>query len=442
MILSKAHKYLAALLLGILASCSTEVSKIDKSLEYTDFIKDDSYSTETVKSVASYTIQIPTAKENTSWTSSNFSLMNTPQNIAANINLSKPSLKTYKLYSSSSNIPSGKTIVIHQDSIFALSDNILYAYELSSPKNIKWSVPVIKAQDNLAGGGIYALDDYIAVSAGSKELILVNAQTGNIIWVYNLTNISRSSPLIYKDSVFINTIDNSLYCIDLKTGFLKWIVKEAHEKLGFLGASSPEPFNDTIVMPFSSGKLSAIDVATGQSRWSASLSMGIGNKSYVNDIDMTPVIKNGTAFLSSRNGILYSINATTGTLEWTNQQAGGHSQIWVAGDYIYTINNNNQLLAIYKVTGAIKWIHDLEPQMVKKRENLFFDETYTTFKGPTMIDGNLYVVSSDGYLVIIDAKSGSQVQQFKVSKEIYSPVLSVDNKVYMLNNFGILSVMS
>ena len=80
--------------------------------------------------------------------------------------------------------------------------------------------------------------------------------------------------------------------------------------------------------------------------------------------------------------------------------------------------------------------------MVKKRENLFFDETYTTFKGPTMIDGNLYVVSSDGYLVIIDAKSGSQVQQFKVSKEIYSPVLSVDNKVYMLNNFGILSVMS
>ena len=87
-------------------------------------------------------------------------------------------------------------------------------------------------------------------------------------------------------------------------------------------------FEKTIIMPFSSGKLAAINVEDGQLAWSSSLSVGLGVKSYINDIDMVPVIKDKTVFLSSINGILYAIDAKDGALKWTNTQAGGGDQIW------------------------------------------------------------------------------------------------------------------
>jgi len=436
-LIKESYKYLLTLSLLTLMACTTDKPKIDPKLEYKDFIQE-----ETIKADSSVAaITIPTAEENQSWNSSNFSLLDIPENIATTADINKLNVKNYRLYSGSSDANHTRTVVIHGDSIFALSDNILYSYELASPNKLKWSVTVSMNGKNLIGGGIYAQDKYLAVTSGSKDLVLLDASSGNILWTYTLMNISRSTPLIYKNLVFINTVDNSMYAIDLNTGFLKWIIKEAHEKLGFLGASSPEAFKETIIMPFSSGKLAALNIETGQAKWSASLSLGIGNKSYVNDIDIVPVIKKDTVFLSSLNGILYSIDANTGSLNWSNPHAGGHSQIWVADDYIYTINKNNQVLALHKKSGTINWIYDLEPQNIKKKESLFFDDPYYTFKGPTMIGGYLYIVSSNGSLIIIDPKSGKLASNLGVSRNIYSPSLAVGNKIYLINESGVLSVV-
>jgi len=431
-------------MLGVLVSCSTETTKIDESLNYTDFIRDITHTTEIDSSITSHRINVPTAKTTNSWKSSNFSLTEVPENLLANINFENLKVKNYNLtHGNSYESSNSRNIVLHKDTVFTLSSNELYAYDLANLNNVKWKREVARKQDNLIGGGIYAEGEYVAVSCGGKEVVLFNSSNGNKLWSYTLSNISRSAPVIYKGHVFINTIDNTLHAINLKTGFLEWAVKEAHEKLGFLGTSSPVVFNNMIIMPFSSGKLSAIDVATGQIIWSASLSIGRGTKSYVNDIDMVPVIKDETVYLSSRNGLVYAINAVNGGLEWANQQAGGGSnQVWVADDYVYSINKNNQLIAVYKVTGTIKWIYDLEPQNTNKKDNIFFDKFYATFSGPTMINGNLYVISSDGHMIVVSATSGEKIKDINVLKSVYSPVLSINNQVYLLNSSGTLSVMS
>lgn len=441
---SKYGKYISLCIFSILASCTSEETKIDKNLNYVDFIRDTSYSIEIDSSISAHKIQIPPAQNNASWKSSNFSLIGVPQNLSTDINLDAIKITNYHVQNSTGgDTANNRNIVSHNGMLFTMSSNVLYAYDLSNIKSLKWKQEIGRKLDNLVGGGIYADDEYIAASCGGKEIALFNASNGNKLWSYNLSNISRSAPLIYKNHVFINTIDNTLHAINLKTGFLEWAVKEAHETLGFLGTSSPIPFNNTIIIPFSSGKLSSIDVNTGQVSWSASLSLGRGTKSYVNDIDMVPVVRGNTVYLSSHNGILYAINAENGSLEWTNDQAGGGSnQLWVADNYVYSINKNNQLLAVYKGTGTIKWIHNLELQNTKKKEGILFDRLFATFNGPTMINGNLYIVSSDGHMIVVSATSGEKIKDINVLKSIYSPALSINNQVYLLNSSGTLSVMS
>lgn len=441
---SKYCKYISLGIFSILVSCTTDETKIDKNLNYVDFIRDSSYSIEVDSSISTNKIKIPSAQRNSSWKSSNFSLTGIPENLSTEINLDAIKVTNYNVHSSSGGDTSNnRNIVSYNDTLFTMSSNLLYAYDLSNIKSVKWKQEIGRKLDNLVGGGIYADGEYIAASCGGKEVSLFNASNGNKLWSYNLSNISRSAPLIYKNHVFINTIDNTLHAINLKTGFLEWAVKEAHETLGFLGTSSPVPFNDTIIIPFSSGKLSAININTGQIIWSASLSLGRGTKSYVNDIDMVPVIRGDTVYLSSHNGILYAINATNGTLEWANDQAGGGSnQLWVADDYVYSINKSNQLLAVYKVTGTIKWIHNLELETIKKKESILFDRLFATFNGPTMINGNLYIVSSDGHMIVVSATSGEKIKDINVLKSVYSPALSINNQVYLLNSGGTLSVMS
>lgn len=438
----KIHNYfLPAILLILLTSCLPEKEvKLDPNLEYVDFIPHGSDSLEIDDSISEHVIRVPSAEKANSWHSSSFSLNGIPQNLYAKTKLNNPKIKTYKL-SSGSDSYGRENIVVANDTIYTISKGTVYAYHLDNPSKLKWKKIVSKGGNKLVGGGLYQKQKYLAVTTGGKDLVLLNSRDGKEVWRYRLNNIARSTPMIHGNKVYVVTIDNALHCITLKTGFVEWGIKEAHENLGFLGGASPEYYNNSIIMPFSSGKILSINTDTGKELWSATLSAVAGNETYVNDIDMVPVIKEGIAYISSHNGILYAINATQGSLEWANRYAGGHSQLWVANDYLYTINKNNQLLAVYKVTGSIKWATGLETTTKKKKDSFFFSKNSDSFSGPTMINGNLYITSSDGHLLIFNAVNGKKIGDIAIKKGINSPAIAVGDKIYLMNDNGSLTVI-
>jgi len=436
--ISFVKSFLASLLLlGLLASCASDDVAIDRSLDYKDFIKDDMADIGAASSASKRVVTVPTVQDNYFWNNSNFSLAGIPDNIYG-----PEMLKSIKKYSySSSDYHINRTVAISDTLILWLAENKLYAYDVNHPSNLKWSVAISHDSHEFVGGGVYVKGDYIAATCGSNDLAVIDSRNGHILWTFSLANIARSTPLIYKETVIINTVDNILYGFDLNTGLMKWLVKEAHEKLGFLGSASPEFFEDTIIMPFSSGKLIAMNVADGQLKWSSSLSLGLGVKSYINDVDMVPVVKNNAVFLSSSNGVLYAIDAKTGTPKWSNLQAGGGGQVWSAGDYVYTINKNNILVAVYKGDGSVQWSLNLQDPSKKKSDNIFFEDVDPMFRGPTMANGRLYITSSEGSLLVVDAISGHKIDEISVSDNIFSPAIVVNGKIYLISSSGSLSVI-
>jgi outer membrane protein assembly factor BamB len=58
-----------------------------------------------------------------------------------------------------------------------------------------------------------------------------------------------------------------------------------------------------------------------------------------------------------------------------------------------------------------------------------------------MINNMLYLTSSDGKLSVFDPASGIKLNEYQISKNVYSPPISVGDKIYFINNSGILSVV-
>jgi outer membrane protein assembly factor BamB len=427
------YKYvILAVFLYSITGCSKD-TKLTSTGTYVDF-SDITSAAQPDNSLQYYNIEIPTAQQNTDWTTSSFSLEGVSENVLVKSNLSK--INTYDLYKSSATPDMMRNPIISNNILFVLdNENTVYAYDASNPGILIWKKHLNNSGAEFLGGGITVKDTYLAATYGNKDLVLLDPSNGDEVWRYNLSNISRAAPIIVKGDVLALTVDNKLYCIELGSGLLKWTHESASEEFGMIGNASPEAKQNFIIVPSSSGQISALDSSTGELKWDTLLSSGT-KQAYLNDIDMTPVIVNKTVYVSNYSGNLFAINLASGITEWSNPNGGGNNSIWIAEDYIYSINKDKKLLAIYKETGAIKWVYNLFSKSPT-------DKKYTVkFNGPIMVNGQLYICSSNGELIIIDAKTGKKIKQKNIIKDIYSPPIAANNKIYLFSNSGTLSIVS
>ena len=394
------------------------------------------------KALAGKAIAIPHSQINDKWLNSNFSVSAMPENIKI------PSELSYKISNSK---------LAHSNNLYGVSvtpvifNNILYsfdnqgyvvAYNVSNFSKPIWSKKLFAkelAKDSI-GGGLVCDKDFLIVTFGNTNLIALNKDDGSEIWRYSLSSIARSTSIIKDDKVFTLTVDNRLYCIDLRTGKLLWTHEGAIEQFGVFGSASPVVSGNLVIAPYSSGQLNALNINTGEVVWQLSLIKSTGNSTmlYLNDIDMTPIINQGILYVSNYAGTMFAVEVSTGQIKWANDSVGGNKFAWIAGNYIYSVNKYSQLTAVLKQTGQVKWVSDLAEKITIKSKS---NKDKAIISGPVMINNMLYLTSSDGKLSVFDPASGIKLNEYQISKNVYSPPISVGDKIYFINNSGILSVV-
>src|SRR3546814_1669958 len=82
--------------------------------------------------------------------------------------------------------------------------------------------------------------------------------------------------------------------------------------------------------------------------------------------------------------------------------ASGISTPWVAGEWLFVVTDDEQLLCIARATGRIRWISQLKHyENAKKKKNPM------NWTGPVLAGGRLILVSTEGDLVNVDPSDGS-----------------------------------
>ncbi len=259
------------------------------------------------------------------------------------------------------------------------------------------------SDDGGFGGGVAYADGKLYVATGYAEALAFDAASGKLIWRQPLSGPVHGSPTVADGRVFAVTVDNELDVLAVADGHRLWTHNGIPEPTNLLGSSSPAVEGDIVVVPYSSGEIFALRTENGQPVWSDNLatSRPLGALSSLADIRGQPVIDRGRVFAESHAGLLVSIDLRTGDRVW-EQDIGGVHMPWVAGDYVYVLSDDGDLICLRREDGRVRWVRALprfEDEEAKKDP--------MRWAGPVLAGDRLIVVSSKGEAFSVSPYTGA-----------------------------------
>ena len=322
--------------------------------------------------------------------------------------------------------------------IFTLdSEALLSAFSTETGKTM-WLryVGSEKDDDPVIGGGIAYGGGRLYVTNGYNELLAVNPQNGKIFWRVKIPAPSRAAPTIIDNRIYVTTLDNRLLALNETDGSIIWQHQALTESAGIVGAASPAANRDIVIAAFSSGELTALRVENGSVAWSDNLAnlQRLGGLSGLSDIRGLPVIDKGMVIAISFSDKLVAIDERTGTRIW-QREIGGAETPWLAGNHLFVVTNENELVALGRDKGAIRWVTKLpsfkDPE--DKDDPLFWT-------GPLLAGGRLIVAGNDGRILEFDPDNGKKVGEWNVgNKSITITPIIANETIYILSDDGTLA---
>jgi outer membrane protein assembly factor BamB len=226
--------------------------------------------------------------------------------------------------------------------------------------------------------------------------------------------------------------DNQIYSLRTADGSTNWSNAAALEIAGVFGAAAPSIGQGTVVAGFSSGELNAYRYENGRQVWQDALSRTSITTSVasLSDIDADPVIDSGVVYAIGQGGRMVALDLFSCQRIWELNFAG-ISTPWVAGDWIFAVNDKAQLVAIARRTGKIRWINQM-PRYRDQKDR----KGPISYVGPVLAGDRLIVAGSNGALINIEPAGGAFQSQVDLDDGVsFQPVVA-NNTLYLLTDSG------
>ena len=282
---------------------------------------------------------------------------------------------------------------------------------------------------------------YTGSSGTGGNLWALDAATGDERWEFETEGWVNHAPAFADGTVYVGTDGQVFHAVDARTGEEQWTIHLGRD----LRDSSPTVVEDTVYVGTAgdspatvsgendedevdkTGKLVALDAATGETQWSFEVADWIST---------TPAVVGGRVYFGEKTGHVRALDAETGEQAWSFE-AG--SQVFSAP----TVSNGTlyfgaggRLYALDPETGDPHWTFDLRRPNVKS--------------SPAIADGTVYVGCSGGVaclesseddtcespdhtarLYAVDADHGAEEWRYDVERDVRSSPAVADGVVYL-----------
>lgn len=287
------------------------------------------------------------------------------------------------------------------------SDGYLYALDERTGR-MRWryaSGAAVTASPAVAGGLVYA-QDY------DGRAFALRAIDGRPVWTRSLGPAARlawghesgddyaSSPAIAGTRLFIGGIDGNLYALDARSGAVIWRLRT-----GGRIWSSPAVAGDAVYVGSLDGKLYKADAANGALRWAfATDGAALDSGAFGYDrrtIQSSPSVGDGIAYLGSRDGTLYAVDAERGTLRWRfdNSVFWSNTSPARANGLVYAGNSDGLFVqGVDARSGKEAWKYTTALQV---------------FASPSVAGDAVYAGDWAGFMYAVDAKSGALFWKYR-----------------------------
>jgi outer membrane protein assembly factor BamB len=328
--------------------------------------------------------------------------------------------------------------IVEKGRVYAMDGGVqVSAYDAATGDRL-WQVD-LKPEDERGtsfGGGVAFWNDRLFASTGYAQVLALDPADGKVIWRSNVGSPVRSAPTVSDGRVFVVTVENELTVLAADDGRRLWVHNGIPETASLLGSASPAVEGEVVVVAYSSGELYALTVETGRPLWSDSLAStrSVDAVSALADIRGWPVIDRGRVFAASHSGRMAAIDLRTGERAWEQELGSTHS-LWVAGDYVYVLSTDNELICLTRNEGKVRWVRLLPSYRDEKKR-----KDPMTWAGPVLGGDRLIVLSSDGGAISISPYTGDPLGREEMSAGGYFAPVIADNALYVQTDDAELSV--
>lgn len=300
-----------------------------------------------------------------------------------------------------------------------------------------WQADLTPAGDrsgDASGGGLAFADGRVFATTGFGELVALDAASGAVVWRQRFEAPVAGAPAVAGGKVFAVARDGSAWAVGAADGKVAWQMPGSAAQAGVADGSAPAVSGDTVIFPFASGQIAAAAVADGLPKWSGFVAGKRLGRAYASYSDLTgaPVVAGGTIYAGSAAGRLSATDLETGSTLWSAQD-GATDPVVMAGGSLFLVNDEDQLLRLNAATGEEVWRVDL-PYFTKDKDKR--RRAIHAHYGPVLAGGRLITASSDGLLRAFDPASGKLVGSAEVKGGAASGPVVSGGTLYVVSKSG------
>ncbi len=320
--------------------------------------------------------------------------------------------------------------VVGAGKVFAMDSRSQISAFAADSGNLIWRVNVAPAKEkHHTPGGIAYEAGRLFATTGFTHVIALDAETGEELWRSTADSPIHAPPTVRDGRVFAVSLNNTLYALNADDGRELWTYSGIPEMAAMVGGASPAVDGDVVVAPFTSGELVALRVENGRVLWADSLASlrRTDELGSISHIRASPVIDRGRVYALSYGGMMVAVDLRNGRRLW-DASIGGLERPWVAGDNVYVITPERDLIALDRDSGRVYWATRLPSyKNEEKRKGPVF------WSGPLLASDRLIVTGSNGEVLAISPYTGEPLGKVGMRADVVVPPVVAGGTLYFLN---------
>jgi outer membrane protein assembly factor BamB len=267
----------------------------------------------------------------------------------------------------------------------------------------------------------------VVVGSTKGSVIALEEATGRVLWKTRVNSELLSAPAIGEKVVVIRAVDGHLHGFDSSNGKELWSVEQQVPRLSLRGTAIPVIAKELAISGFDNGKVMAVSLSTGDTVWDTALASPHGRTELdrLVDVDSAVRVIGDNVFAAGFQGRTAMLALDSGQIWWAHDMSSDRG-LSVDDDNLFVTQSDGTVVALRQRDGSELWRN-----VQLKRRGL------TT---PAVTSTAIAVADYQGYLHWLDKRTGKLVARQRVAKyRISNPPVAVQDTVVVLTDSGSLA---
>lgn len=272
-------------------------------------------------------------------------------------------------------------------------------------------------------------DGFVVAVASRRGELLTFGADGKPGWRVQLTSDVLTPPLVGRGVVVIRTTDQRVTAFEIDSGKRRWTFSRTSPPLTLRAASDLAFAGDNVLVGFPGGRLVALALGNGAPRWEAVVAEPKGSTEVERLADIVgPVVVIGRdACAAAFQGRLTCVEHANGNLRWSRELSAGGGPAFDASR-AFAVDSGGAVVALSRDAGASLWRND----KLANRQ----------LSSPAVAGGAVLVGDFKGYLHALRADSGEFAGRLSLDGAVVAPLRSWADGVIVQTQGGTLAFVT